>query len=103
MLAYHHKLSVSLQLGPLGLLVLGAIATHCMVLLVRCAGTLCKRYIILLLLARVQLWDTLTTVFLYCRNSITSLDYSETLQFALIEQGYNRLGKIARYVPACTV
>ena len=45
---YFHKVSfclpLSLQVGAVGLLIMGIIATHCMCQLVACARELCRRY-----------------------------------------------------------
>ena len=62
-----------------------------MVLLVRCANTLCKRYV---LVKNVMAYSMIDSVL---RNEISSLDYSETLQFAFIGHGYNKMGRISRY------
>ena len=40
-----HLISLSFQVGAFGLLIMGIIATHCMLLLVSCARELCRRYI----------------------------------------------------------
>ncbi|XP_003383116.1 PREDICTED: proton-coupled amino acid transporter 1-like isoform X2 [Amphimedon queenslandica] len=52
--------------GPVGILVLGFIATHCIGLLLESAKKLCQ-------------W-----------KKIAALDYSETMQFALLKKGFNR-------------
>ena len=35
------------------------------------------------------------------RHEISSLDYSETMQFAFIGHGYTKMGRISRYGATC--
>jgi proton-coupled amino acid transporter len=61
--------------GPIGILILGAIAAHCMIMLVKSAGQLCHKH------------------------RIEALDYSETMQFAMKERGAKPvIAKTAKYM-----
>uniref|UniRef100_A0A1X7UTD8 Uncharacterized protein n=2 Tax=Amphimedon queenslandica TaxID=400682 RepID=A0A1X7UTD8_AMPQE len=62
-------------LGPLGILLLGLIAMHCMVLLVDCANRLCNIY------------------------EVPTLDYSETMQFAIKRKGGSpKISRAGKYI-----
>ena len=77
---------VCVQLGPVGLLVLGIVATHCMFLLVKCSQHLSRRYskiTVCLTLAHLSL--SLSTA----RHGVDSLNYAEVMKFAILERTSN--------------